>query len=147
MTGAESIYKHTQVGWIILIAMTPVIMVLGFRAVVSPAPPITFTALGLLIVLLLFGSLTVTADNREVSLYFGPGLIRKRYPLSEIGSISQVRNPWYCGWGIRWFGKGWLYNVSGLDAIELRLKNGKQIRIGTDEPERLLQFLSSRIKF
>ena len=31
----------------------------------------------------------------------------------------------------------WIYNVSGFDAIELTMKNGKIYRIGTDEPEKL----------
>lgn len=43
----------------------------------------------------------------------------------------------YAGWGIRYFGEGFLYNVNGLKAIELFLENGKKLRIGTDEPEKL----------
>ena len=45
---------------------------------------------------------------------------------------------WWWGWGVRYYGQGWLYNVSGLDAVEIRLKSGKHIRIGTDEPEALV---------
>jgi hypothetical protein len=38
------------------------------------------------------------------------------------------------GWGIR-RGPGFrLDNVSGLDAVELRLKSGEVRRIGTDDP-------------
>jgi hypothetical protein len=48
-----------------------------------------------------------------------------------------VRNRWYYGWGIRITPRGWLYNVSGLDAVELALKNGKCVRIGSDEPHAL----------
>jgi hypothetical protein len=39
------------------------------------------------------------------------------------------------GWGIHYYGKGWLYNVAGLDAVEIRLTSGRRLRIGTDEPE------------
>ena len=138
-------YKHTQVGWIILFAVAPMIILVGFRVIASPEPHLIFAALGLLVVLLLFGSLTVAADSREILFYFGPGIIRKRLPLSNISSASRVRNPWYCCWGIRWFGKGWLYNVSGMNGIELKLKNGINVRIGTDEPDKLVEFLSSRI--
>jgi hypothetical protein len=35
-------------------------------------------------------------------------------------------------------GQYWLWNVSGLNAIELTLKNSKRFRIGTDEPEKLV---------
>jgi hypothetical protein len=45
-----------------------------------------------------------------------------------------VPNRWWYGWGIR-RGPGFrLYNVSGLDAVELRLKSGEVRRIGTDDP-------------
>lgn len=33
---------------------------------------------------------------------------------------------------------GWLFNVSGLDAVELELINNRRFRIGTDEPQRLI---------
>ena len=32
-----------------------------------------------------------------------------------------------------------IYNVSGFDAVEIQLKNGKIYRIGTDEPKKLEQ--------
>jgi len=31
----------------------------------------------------------------------------------------------------------WIFNVSGFDAVELIMKNGKIYRIGTDEPIKL----------
>jgi hypothetical protein len=57
-----------------------------------------------------------------------------------------VRNRWWWGWGIRRIGRGqWLFNVSGLDAVELSMKNGKTYRIGTDEPQRLCEVVQSRL--
>lgn len=38
---------------------------------------------------------------------------------------------------------GRLYNVSGLDAVELRLKSGEVRRIGTDDPQGLSAVLQS----
>jgi len=61
--------------------------------------------------------------------------------LSQVQNAAVVRNKWYYGWGIRLTPGGWLWNVSGLDAVELTFKNGKKFRIGTDEPDRLLQAL------
>jgi hypothetical protein len=37
-----------------------------------------------------------------------------------------------------------MYNVWGLDAVELELQSGKKFRIGTDEPAELLAILSLR---
>ena len=59
--------------------------------------------------------------------------------MSEIAVSSTGKNHWYYGWGIRlWFWPHmWIFNVSGFDAVEIRMKNGKIYRIGTDEPENL----------
>jgi len=38
-------------------------------------------------------------------------------------------------------GRYWVYNVSGLEAVEVTLRSGKRFRIGTDEPEALLTAL------
>jgi len=55
-----------------------------------------------------------------------------------------VRNQWWWGWGIRLIPGGWLYNVSGLDAVELKMKNGRIFRIGTDEAQRLAEFIQAK---
>jgi hypothetical protein len=57
--------------------------------------------------------------------------------VSRITDARPVRNPWYYGLGIHYTSDGWVFNVAGLDAVEIVLENGRKIRIGTDEPERL----------
>ena len=37
----------------------------------------------------------------------------------NIIGISQVRNKWYYGWGLRGIPGGWMFNVWGLDDVEL----------------------------
>jgi hypothetical protein len=37
-----------------------------------------------------------------------------------------------------------LFNVSGLDAVEVELVDGKRIRIGTDEPQALVAAIRAR---
>lgn len=95
------------------------------------------------LVLLLFHSLTVEVTDEMVRAYFGVGLASFEFKLGDIESVSVVRNRWYYGWGIRITPRGWLYNVSGLDAVELALKNGKFVRIGTDEPHKLVRAIES----
>jgi hypothetical protein len=89
--------------------------------------------------------LTVIGDSEKITFYFGPGIIKKRIKYDQIKSVEMVRNHWFYGWGVRWYGRGWLYNVSSLDAVELTLASGRFIRIGTDEPDRLQAFLKTRI--
>ena len=86
-----------------------------------------------------FGTLKVSVDEQNVAIKFGYGIFRKRFLVSEIGSVKQVKNHWDYGWGIRlWFWPYmWIYNVSGFDAVELIMKNGKMCRIGTDIPQEL----------
>jgi hypothetical protein len=90
----------------------------------------------LLVVLLQFSSLTVVVQDGSVTCRFGPGIIRKRIPLASISDARPVTNSWLAGWGIRWIpGHYWLWNVSGLQAVELEFRDGGRFRIGTDEPE------------
>ena len=77
-----------------------------------------------------------------VNVSFGPiGLIRERFALADITAARTVRNSPAYGWGMRYIPHGRLWNVWGLDAVELQLKNGTRFRIGTDQPKELLQAL------
>ena len=141
-------YQHTQYGWIIIAVAVPVVIFLAIASLAakpaSAAGMMVFTAICLAALLALFGSLTVKADNEGIRFHFGPGVIRRHIPYKDIVSVKRVRNHWYYGWGLRWYGRGWLYNVSGLDALEIALRNGKFIRVGTNQPDELLRFVSSR---
>jgi hypothetical protein len=137
-SGAD--YRHTQVG-------KPVLFGLGVIFVLELAIAVQLRfhpmMVGLLVVValgaLIFGWLTVSVNREEVRLRFGPGPVGKRFRVADIRDAKVVRNRWWYGWGIRLTPHGWLYNVSGLSAVEIRLDSGKRVRIGTDEPERLKQ--------
>lgn len=92
-----------------------------------------------------FGSLNVRVDSKAVTLSFGVGLISRTIPLDRIEAVEEVRNRWWYGWGIRLTPRGWLWNVSGLDAVELRYRGGGVFRIGTDDPAGLRAALESRL--
>ena len=51
---------------------------------------------------------------------------------ADIVSATPVQNSWWHGWGIRFISGGSMYNVAGLEAVELLLASGKKFRIGTD---------------
>jgi hypothetical protein len=128
-------YRHTQVGTVILVPLAiPAVAMLS--AVLAGAPRMPLFALAGLFVLLsfLFGSMTGAVDGAAVSIRFGIGLIGRNFALADIRAVRAVRNEWYHGWGIRLLPRAWLYNVSGLDAVELEMANGKVHRVGTDEP-------------
>ena len=97
------------------------------------------------IVFVLFHSLTVRISPSDIAISFGVGLIRKRFSIGDIRSVRIARNRWYNGWGIRKIRGGWLYNVSGFDAIEIQLKNERKYRIGTDQPKKLFAAVESAL--
>lgn len=142
-------YKHTQVGYLIIFITLVVLVLFAWAQITArmepPSPDsgtnFAITALMALILFVLasFSTLTVTIDEQFLNIRFGWGIYHKKFPLSEIASGRKVKNHWYYGWGIRlWFWpKMWIYNVSGFDAVELTMINGKIYRIGTDEPEKL----------
>jgi hypothetical protein len=73
-----------------------------------------------------------------VRLSFGPGVIRKSFEVDEIRDVHVVRNPWYYGWGIHMTPHGWLFNVAGREGVELVFDSDTKVRIGSDEPSRLM---------
>lgn len=91
------------------------------------------------------GSLTTTVDDDAVEVSFTFGWPRRRFDLVRIATVERVRNrPWW-GWGIRYVpGGAWMYNVAGLDAVELVTVADRRFRIGTDDPDGLVAAIAVR---
>jgi hypothetical protein len=142
-------YHHTQVGRVTLIALATGMAILGALLALVRDSAVDLLLVALLGVLALtavcFSTLTVTVDGRSVAVRFGPGLIRRRIDIGKVRAVWPVRNLWWYGWGIHWTPHGWLWNVSGLDAVEIDLADGRCFRIGTDEPEALAQSIESAL--
>ena len=138
-------YKHTQIGWLTLILLGIGILLTGYSGILY-SNWITLSVFGVLVIcIILFASLTVIVNNNSIEIKFGSGLIRKEFRFEEIESCTVVKNHWWYGWGIRKIPKGWLFNVSGLDAVELLMRNGKVYRIGTDDPQELSKFIQKKL--
>lgn len=90
------------------------------------------------VVVLLFSRLTVSVDDTNIEAAFGLGWPMKVIAHTDVTEAVTVRNKWWYGLGIRLIPDGWMYNVWGLDAVELSLTSGKKFRIGTAEPDDLL---------
>jgi hypothetical protein len=134
-------YRHTQRSlWIVVpcLAFAAVDAAIAWR---SGQWGLVIAVVVLIAVAIAFSSLTVEVNESELRWYFGPGFWSYRLPLPEIETATVVRNRWWYGWGIRRGPSFRLYNVSGLDAVELRLKSGDIRRIGTDDPRALAEAL------
>ena len=137
-------YRHTQIGAVVVGSLAASALVLAGLGLANHDP--VFTWGGSILMggaALLFYNLTVEIDATHLTFRFGIGLIRKRVPLAEIVAVQPVHNSWLYGWGIHRTPHGWLYNVSGWEAVEITLTSGKRFRLGTDEPRRLAQAIQA----
>lgn len=145
--------KHfTQYGKLMFYIFIPVIIISLLKFYThyhlgnTDFTPVILITFILSLVLLLVYRLTITISEQYVSFKMGIGLINKKYPISDIKSVEIVKNSWIYGWGIRVIPRGWLFNVSGFKAIELRFHSSdKVIRIGTDKPEEVEKEIRSLI--
>jgi hypothetical protein len=135
-------YRHTQLGTVIIVCCLLAGAVGAATAWHSGQWPGGIVVIVLMIATaFLFSSLTVEVADNELRWYFGPGLWTYRLPLSQIEDVAVVRNHWWNGFGIRRGAGRRLYNVSGLDAVELKVGPSDVRRIGTDDPRGLAEAL------
>jgi len=140
------LYRHNQSGYVILATFGLGLIIMAYLGMVYGSNLFVFgTITTFAVLLMLFSSITVLIFGDTLEVRFGLGLIRKKFSLAEIESCQKVVNPWWYGWGIHITPDGWLYNVSGRKAVEVKTKNGRKYRIGTDEPEELERVLHNAV--
>jgi hypothetical protein len=138
------LYRHTQPGLsILLLCLVAIAFDIAIIRQTGQWIPAAAALVVLIAVAILFSSLTVEVSDDELRWRFGPGLWTHRLALGDIETVAVVRNQWWNGFGIRMASGFRLYNVSGLDAVELRLKSNEIRRIGTDDPQGLANALQS----
>jgi hypothetical protein len=120
----------------------------AFVAAISPGDRGEFQGIFLMIAALqlAFYQLTTVVTESTLTVRYGIGLVAFRFPISEIKQVSERTVPWYAGYGIRWVGDAWLFNVSGRDAIEVTFDSGRKVWVGTDDPDGLAAILRQRME-
>jgi hypothetical protein len=127
-------YRHTQRGTLMMFLFAGLDAAIAWRT--GQWLPVMVLII-LAAVAFIFSSLTVEVNGGELRWQFGPGFWTYRLALDEIETVAVVRNHWWNGFGIRTRPGFRLYNVSGLDAVELHLRSSDIRRIGTDDPQGL----------
>jgi hypothetical protein len=129
-------YRHTQRGTLIMFLC---LVFAGLDAAIAwrTGQWLPVMVLIILVAVAFIFSLTVEVNSGELRWQFGPGFWTYRLALDEIETVAVVRNHWWNGFGIRTRPGFRLYNVSGLDAVELHLRSSDIRRIGTDDPQGL----------
>ena len=148
------LYEHTQKA-LLIVAVLAATVIIGITACIAiilaknPVGTLIIVCFAACIVpaglMAVFYSLTVQLHPDYLKFYFGPGLFGKKIPLANIASCTAVKNSWQHGWGIHKIPNGWVYNIAGFDAIEITLKTGKKLRIGTDQPNELTNAVNSAL--
>jgi hypothetical protein len=140
------LYRHAQIGKMIiglfglveLFSIGVIIFVLVSEEM-SPQPILMGFVIVLGLLIILFYQLTVIVSEKKLEISFGIGLIKKAWRIDEIAKAVSVQNKGWYGFGIRLTSHGWLYNIEGLKAVEIEMKNSRRFRIGTDEPDGLIR--------
>ena len=94
-----------------------------------------------------FRWLRVADEGLHLALRYGPlAVFRRRIAFDDIAAAEQSRSSFIDGWGIHWVpGRGWTFNLWGFDCVLVTLKDGRTVRIGTDDPDGLSRFLRQRL--
>ena len=143
-------YQHTQrgpLGWLLLLAaIGPAILAAGIGTP-SPVAIVVGVVAGVFLILAAsFGHLTVADRGDRLSIRFEPlPLFGTSIIYSSITDVQVSRSALIDGWGIHYIpGRGSTYNLCGRDCVELRM-GSSVLRIGTDAPSRLVEFLRSKV--
>jgi hypothetical protein len=144
-------YEHTQVGYLTICVLFGVAILVAVMGLVAPADRHGLLIAATIEVILLvsaigFSKLTIKVDGEILSACFAMGLICKKVPVAEIAACEPIRIRWWYGWGIHLTPYGWLYNVSGLDAVAITLRNGRKFALGSDDPHELAEAIRVAIE-
>lgn len=145
-------FKSFQFTWFIVIVLIPLTIWIyfGYSYKLGNNP----LSLNLMIILesvlliafLLFYGLKTTINKKIIKLKYGIGLITIKIHLDKIKSTKVVRNRWYYGLGIKIIPNGMLYNVHGLNAVELTFNHKSRIvRIGAQDSKQLKMEIDKRL--
>lgn len=138
-------YRHRQVGWTVLSFLAAgLLAALILPSAIQGLPPLR-AEWGVLLALLFgatltsaFAALTVEVNGDRLLLRFGLGLWRRTVPLTDVKDARPLKIPWCWGYGIRMAPGGWLYRVGGREGVDLLLRSGRHVYVGTDDLEGLL---------
>lgn len=143
----ELVWRESQPMWGLIFLVPAVELLIGALTTSTHlAGPLITAALLLQLPLLFFGRLVTEVRGNSLQWRFGwLGWPRWHRDLDDIAAVEAASSRPLEGWGIRITGEGMLYNSHGLQAVRITLRNGRRLRLGTQEPQRLIQALQPRI--
>jgi hypothetical protein len=149
----RELYRHRQIGWTMILSAAAPVLVLAL--LLPHATPNAGALAGHIqqiwivpavivgLVTLVFSSLQVVVTSQVLQISFGPGFIKRRWPIADIEATALIRTSVANGWGIRRRDGSTLYNVSGFDAVAITLKEGRSVMVGSDDAAQLKRAIES----
>jgi hypothetical protein len=143
-------YEKTQYGGMhyILLGFGLLMLFFAWIARADTAAALTYIAMAvvMVVVALMFNSLTVRDEGDCLAIRYGPlPAFRKRIRYADISSVEPGRTSIIDGWGIHqvpW--RGTTYNLWGFGCVKLTLGK-KVIRVGSDDVDNLVAFLRTKL--
>jgi hypothetical protein len=132
--------------WIVLTIVTGLIF---YRIIAEPMESGEILILMLVIgaVVLLIGSTRLETRIDEEGLYFRyfPFISKRFYPFHQIKKLELIQYNSlfkFGGWGIKYNGNMWAYNVAGKHGLLVTLKD-KSFLLGTQRPKEMQEFIEN----
>ena len=143
----EPKYRHTQYGLLmfsVFFITGMLIAVVALRILAEDRVLAAIVMLGVYIFgVIMFYSLTIEISAEQLKCWFGIGVVRKTIVLSEIQSTQVIKNPWYYFWGVKSIPGGWFYAIAPGTAVEIELRDGRILQLGTNQPYKLNQAIET----
>lgn len=99
-----------------------------------------------ILIFLLFFKLESKVFEDRVEIKFGIGLIKKTIDLKSVEELHKVTNKFWYGWGIRFTPHGWLWNISGYEAVQFKIKGQQRgFRLGCRNHEEMYQAIKTQL--
>jgi hypothetical protein len=151
MSSAHASYRQVQTFTLLWLTLPLAALVAGAGALAAPrSAPLLIYALALptlfVLLLVLLGRLVIELRGRDLHWSFGyVGWPRWQVALDEIERMEVTRSRALQGAGIKGLGRRRLFNVQmGGPVLQLDLRDGRTIQLGTPEPQRLRGFIEAR---
>lgn len=146
----HAVYSHTQAVKLLWAILLPVTVGVGVSLLAQKGitgwPGVALLLVVNVGLLLVLGHFTIEVGEGRVEWRYGVlGWPRWDAKLDQITGVEVTTSTALEGWGIRRTKTGMLYNAHGQQAVRLRLREGRTLRLGSDEPERLAGFITTRL--
>ena len=139
---SDVLYEHRQTGYVVVGGVVVALAILALVAIgaSTSASAFALTPIAIFLGVLagIFSSMTVRVTRTTLEWWIGIKPLGVRVALDEIESVEPIKTNLFEGWGIHLTWHGWVWNVAGFNALQVKLKRGTRYAVGTPEPDKVI---------